>query len=64
MAEKIAAILTINNASKMDLAGRKMVAKELRHQINMFVKYDTAYSNRFRYRYLYEEGDYATKKRE
>lgn len=59
--EKTAAVLTINNAPDMDLAGRKMVAKALRHQINMFVEFgDKAYSKRFCYKYLYKEGDHAT----
>lgn len=61
--EKTAAILTINNAPDMDLAGRKMVAKQLRHQINMFVEFgDKGYSKRFCYRYLYQEGDYIADK--
>lgn len=60
--EKTAAILTINDAPDMDLAGRKMVAKELRHQISMFVAHGDIYSKRFCYRYLYKEGDYATKR--
>jgi hypothetical protein len=61
--QKTAAILTINNAPDMDLAGRKRVAHELRHQINMFVQYGgVAYSKRFCYRYLYREGDYAPQK--
>jgi hypothetical protein len=60
--EKTAAILTINDAPDMDLAGRKMVARELRHQLTMFVAHGDVYSRRFHYRYLYQEGDYATQK--
>jgi len=62
--EKVVAILTIKDARSMDLAGRKMVARGLRHWINEFVEHgDTEFSNRFRYRYLYKEGDYAPEER-
>jgi hypothetical protein len=60
--EKTAAILTINDAPDMSIAGRKMVARELRRQINLFVVHGELYSRRFHYRYLYQEGDYATQK--
>jgi hypothetical protein len=62
MGYKTAAILTINNSPNMDPAGRKMVARQLRHQINMFVKHGEQYGKRFQYHYRYNEGDYAPQK--
>lgn len=61
--DKSAAILTIFDIGKMDLAGRKMIARWLRDKANMVVKEGaarldngkSAFASRFTCRYIYED---------
>ena len=54
--EKTAAVVTIFDAGKMSPAGRKRIAAWLRNQADMILTEGDNYSDRFRGRYLYNEG--------
>ena len=54
--EKTAAVVTIFDAGKMSPAGRKRIAAWLRSQADMILTEGDNYSDRFRGRYLYNEG--------
>lgn len=52
---KAAAVLTIKDADKMSVEGKKAIAAWLRQQAKDLLKYGEHYSSRFRARYLYSD---------